>query len=406
MDTTTTTSSTIQSPVPFAGSPARRKLRDSCNRCAASKIKCSKEKPICARCAKQGKPCEYFVTKRAGRKPGTRVRNPISPSPPVMQQSWLPATQTEPEVTQPSADTPSTESYSDLFSASFASADPSFSTQGTVEDILNFYIDDFTDSSQKLPMIHLPGGDNEFDSLHQQPSLANFDSMAALLSSNHAPSIGEATASPGQPTNSSCSFVRTITLLNNFPSPATRGCSAFPVQINPSTDTVKSILSANEQTVQAINEMLQCDCADGYLLAVLSIILLKTLSSYAAVVRQTPNLEAEHSIGVDPPSLSPLRGELGAQLDEYGLDSEDHIRLVGQQVLSQLHRVQRLVNLLSQRTQTVGGGGCGAPLTPPSHQTTSMESLFPFPAAMLDQMEANLRKRLRDLSAEILDLLR
>jgi hypothetical protein len=321
-------------------------------------------------------------------------------------QSWLPATQTEPEVTQPSTDTPSTESYSDLFSASFASAGPNFSTQGTVEDMLNFHIDGFPDSSQKLPMIQLPGGDNEFDCSHQQPSLANFDSMASLLSFNHATSIEQATASPGQRTNSCCSFVRTIALLNNLPSAATRGCSAFPNQIDLSTDTVQSILSTNEQTVQAINEMLQCDCADGYLLAVLSIIILKTLSWYAAVVRQTPNLEAEHSIGVDPPSLSPLRGELGSQADEYGLDSEDHIRLVRQQVLSQLHRVQRLVNLLSQRTQTVDGGGCGAPPTPPSHQTNSIESLFPFPVAMLDQMEVNLRKRLRDLSAEILDLLR
>jgi len=44
------------------------KLRDSCHLCASSKVKCHKEKPTCSRCAKRGLKCEYFVTKRAGRK--------------------------------------------------------------------------------------------------------------------------------------------------------------------------------------------------------------------------------------------------------------------------------------------------------------------------------------------------
>ncbi|KAF2648487.1 hypothetical protein K491DRAFT_722526 [Lophiostoma macrostomum CBS 122681] len=49
------------------------KLRDSCHACAASKVKCSKEKPTCARCVKRGTTCEYLVTKRPGRKHDSRV---------------------------------------------------------------------------------------------------------------------------------------------------------------------------------------------------------------------------------------------------------------------------------------------------------------------------------------------
>ncbi|KAJ5506981.1 hypothetical protein N7453_005938 [Penicillium expansum] len=56
-------------------SPTGPKLRDSCKSCSASKIKCTKEKPQCMRCAKRGMACEYLESKRARRKPGTRPRN-------------------------------------------------------------------------------------------------------------------------------------------------------------------------------------------------------------------------------------------------------------------------------------------------------------------------------------------
>ncbi|KAG6027022.1 hypothetical protein E4U41_001082 [Claviceps citrina] len=44
------------------------KLRETCHACALSKVRCSKEKPSCSRCAKRGVACEYIVTKRPGRK--------------------------------------------------------------------------------------------------------------------------------------------------------------------------------------------------------------------------------------------------------------------------------------------------------------------------------------------------
>ncbi|KAH6649444.1 aflatoxin regulatory protein-domain-containing protein [Chaetomium tenue] len=44
-----------------------RKLRDSCTDCASSKVRCSKEKPTCARCARRGVACIYMVSRRTGR---------------------------------------------------------------------------------------------------------------------------------------------------------------------------------------------------------------------------------------------------------------------------------------------------------------------------------------------------
>ena len=49
------------------------RLRDSCHACAASKVKCSKEKPTCSRCAKRATRCEYLVTKRPGRRHNSRA---------------------------------------------------------------------------------------------------------------------------------------------------------------------------------------------------------------------------------------------------------------------------------------------------------------------------------------------
>nr|UWK20180.1 Myb-like transcriptional regulator [Trichoderma crystalligenum] len=392
-------SKALQSPLPLAAAPTGRRLRDSCNRCAASKIKCSKEKPSCARCAKQGKVCEYFETKRAGRKPGNRARNLISPPPPVTQ-TWLSATMSEPEGMQPSPVSPSSEDYSNFFPVGFASANSTMSTP------FNFQLlDECPTTSLSLSMLDLPDGD-DFTSL-----LASSDTPSAVGATGLEPAVQPADGqdTPGLIYN----FTPTIGLLKGLCSLSTKSYSAS-MRIQPGPrhlPTIHSVISSNEQTVKAINEMLQCDCTeDGYLLVILSVTLLKILATYATVVRQIPNLDVESPcwvpMSLDPPNQP--QEELGEK-HNYGVDCKDQARLVGQQILSQLHRVQRLVNTLSQHFQTAGGRD-GAPSTPPFDNSTDLftspESLFPFPASMLDQMEASLRKRLRDLSAEIMDLLR
>lgn len=67
--------------------PTGIKLRESCQACAMSKIKCSKDKPQCNRCTEKGTVCQYLVTKRTGRKvrrqdstSGETVVSPSSPN--------------------------------------------------------------------------------------------------------------------------------------------------------------------------------------------------------------------------------------------------------------------------------------------------------------------------------------
>ena len=63
-----------QSDVPTASStatsspPKHTKLRESCDSCLIAKVKCSKTRPLCARCLANGAPCGYSPSSRAGRK--------------------------------------------------------------------------------------------------------------------------------------------------------------------------------------------------------------------------------------------------------------------------------------------------------------------------------------------------
>jgi hypothetical protein len=59
-----------------AGKEKRLKLRASCDACAASKIRCSKEHPMCARCSANKSQCVYGVSRKHGKPGRKRKRNP------------------------------------------------------------------------------------------------------------------------------------------------------------------------------------------------------------------------------------------------------------------------------------------------------------------------------------------
>lgn len=59
--------------VPLRGDPTRKsgppKLRSSCDRCGASKVKCDRGQPECGRCVSHGLPCAYGVSRKMGKPP-------------------------------------------------------------------------------------------------------------------------------------------------------------------------------------------------------------------------------------------------------------------------------------------------------------------------------------------------
>jgi hypothetical protein len=236
------------------------------------------------------------------------------------------------------------------------------------------------------------------------------------------------------------------------------GASCFPGL------SIEAVIAQNDATIEATSHMLQCSCSeDDYLLVITSLIVLKVLGWYAAVARRAPTPQSmptsDSSSNVSTASLSsfsasgagtsttlshsssstslsssshqqpqatsfgslfPRHSETVVRestviIDSYRLDGDDSARMAAQLVLSKLHRVQRLVNQLSQKLKAqaekrkrirsdssdnilngffggVDSADAGAPL--------------PLSFLVLDQLEADLRRRLKSLSAEIVDELR
>ncbi|KAH8701036.1 hypothetical protein BGW36DRAFT_425831 [Talaromyces proteolyticus] len=456
---------TLQSPARPKPLPGWPKLRDSCNRCAASKLKCSKEKPTCARCAKRGMVCEYFMTKRAGRKKfsGSQPQNQAPPSPmiqhlPATAPSWTTLPISTAQITQLSPGTPSM-GYQNMFSGTSCVADPTVLTPTTLDS--NMSSNEFLASPISLSMLDMPDtGDFtdfcQFNDQNNMGDLIDIGRTATSHAANNASLPMKATAVPevqlsfpsmqelpddqsslvdGLNSSLMHNFVGAFGLLKQLPSPSPPSFHTSNGQSlgnHPELDrlnTVQSIITGNEQAIQAISEMLECKSSeDNYLLAILSIVTLKVLASYATVVRQMPVFDGTDECWdtSDHEKLQHLeeavQGFPTALIDNHFTDNEDQCRMTIQQILSQLHRVQRLVNALSQRFKT-DGERAEAPDTSSSSSASSssssttdatdvpnlfkcIETMFPFPSPVLKQLEVDLRERLRKLSAEIVDVLR
>ena len=99
--------------------PSSSKLRKSCDPCALTKVGCSKEKPVCARCAKRQQPCIYSTAKRVGRtsaahgSQGSRVESaalipttPVTVGPTLASAQILAATIPSPSAASGTATSP------------------------------------------------------------------------------------------------------------------------------------------------------------------------------------------------------------------------------------------------------------------------------------------------------------
>ncbi|KAF2178408.1 hypothetical protein K469DRAFT_718222 [Zopfia rhizophila CBS 207.26] len=215
-------------------------------------------------------------------------------------------------------------------------------------------------------------------------------------------------------TESSCScLVQALGFMKQlFPS-SSNACMTWPTQ-GPDNATViptiQAVIAQNETTIEAMSAMLKCSCSqDGYLLTVMSLIIFKVLGWYAAVASKTPALQGPQACHSPQSSPSEQLLRNPTVVGSYFLDGADSARMVAQLVLSELHRVRRLVDQLSsklkvQAVKNGGGGGGGAEEEENLYLIDEMT--LPLSAGMYDQLDADLRKRLRALSREMIDRLR
>jgi len=95
------------------------------------------------------------------------------------------------------------------------------------------------------------------------------------------------------------------------------------------------------------------------------------------------------------------------------IDIEDSGRVAAQMVLSELHHTQRLVNrFVAQLEQHRMGCGAGVDVDVASNSNPMIDILCdsgnttrPFSTAMINQLEADLRRRLRTVSMSIVDII-
>ncbi|CRG86679.1 hypothetical protein PISL3812_03689 [Talaromyces islandicus] len=415
--------SIIQPPNPLAR-PGRRstapvvpKLRDTCDACAASKVKCDKKKPTCSRCAKRGVICEYVVTKRSGRKHESRQSDPAiitqsssASSSTTNSSSLLASIQPSPRLRVISDDIenlPSMLSPGDPTSWWMPSdLRPEFNE--LFDSPITFQTAKHPKSGRELHFpqsgsedINIPPNLNDTAALNSKDMSVTMEDILEspiLLSESQSDALGFQDAHSDE---ACCCLLRALGLFKRSLRNSSTACMCSKGHetghLICQIPTVQVVFAENEETIAAISNMLQCPCPhDGYLLVIIGLIVFKILGWYKAAARATSEEEEV------PEEIEKRRSSCHSErvrqcppvVDSYCVDGEDHDRIAAQKVLSELHRMQKLVNDLSGQLKAVEN----------QDQTRGIDTVSPFSSAMLNQLDIDLRTRLRVLYLEIVDL--
>ncbi|EED18901.1 C6 transcription factor (AflR), putative [Talaromyces stipitatus ATCC 10500] len=459
-----TSSSQIPRTPLYTNEPVRRKprsttskIRDSCHSCAISKVRCPKEKPTCARCMKRGVVCEYFVTKRPGRKRDNHVTE---------------ATETCHQISPPNS-LLQDESGTGLFSSepssmailnSSSTARELSNVSGTVEfsSYINVLADFMPPMEQSSPP-RIPRVSNNFDGNLTPPidflkfglldsNMTNFapesyDIEGLLTSSNFEtgpsfenPLIGCTLPSKSffalpvdqqgllsnhdENSNTGVLDIMSKLFIPETPSSASMSTSpsdAATISNNTTShsavhSSAQAIVTQNKYFIESVDGILQCSlCAKtGYLMAILSTIISKILERYTIAARQ----DTRHSISEEYGS-SERNGRKNTTTKEYaehfgaypGMHYNDARRSRAQLVLSELHRVQGLMNRLCKNALKEEAAQNNTDFERNSPRLSFSDgqrngSEITFSAATLREMKSDLRKNLSSLSFGIIKMLR
>lgn len=258
------------------------------------------------------------------------------------------------------------------------------------------------------------------DALPDRAHLA--DSQA--LSGSRPPTTSEPQRTPDLPSQSpSHCLSHVLNLLQRLSPNAHISCTISRGQSNNDKPgqlpTFRSVIVENTSMIETITSVLQCPCSqDQYVLSIIALTVFKVLGWYAAAAAA---IETSTPDNCDPDSSALHSGFQGGQSEQvqmspaviggYRVCGEDQSRMARQLVLSELHRVQRLVNLLSERLTSPEMSSSPSGTVPPAAVGSSdlrpdREAAFSFPVTLLSQLETDMRHRLRALSNQIVEMLR
>lgn len=344
--------SPTSAPQPSKAVPERKaKLRASCDACAASKVKCSKEHPICSRCASNGSQCIYGISRKHGKPGRTRKKNPDGtpfikaskqrPSPDgsefgkfrVQAQPMMPETSNMPQ--SDTSSWPSTPEwpatpefdYSMTPDTAFSDADFTF-----MDDILMTNTQTSNGAMQTIQpeltfrnpfekkeslQLELPLS-TDFQTLKDFIGGESVNPLEYALSSTSADSFIPSSTPPESPKGSTSYF---NPLRTSIAMPTSHCCYSlayatleslqFRTLENPTGIELKSldsVLSVTKTAVQSVLQLLSCPCAsDPHLAMLYSSIASKIITWYqiTAGVRPTASPNAPSTPGLSTTSSSP-----------------------------------------------------------------------------------------------------
>ncbi|KAF2258318.1 hypothetical protein CC78DRAFT_621925 [Lojkania enalia] len=404
-----------------------RRLRESCEPCSAAKVRCSKDKPVCTRCTERDLPCVYFATRRSGRPPNKAPNGGTNGSKTASVNASrnnndeahipVPAYQpsTDPEVLPGQSCFPTFSPIEPITvnlsepvdtAGAHASLGPEIDSSSslsleTLSEWGSRELDDFFS-----PFISVPG----LDTLSPFPDGflgVQVDGM------DHLDMTSSPTDSSLHHSISDCNCLSTaLGLLAKSDSSAGNGFGPAKQSFSPT----ESLISENESVAISVDNILQCRYAqDSQVLIILALVVSKVLDRYLRAARVAP--AAQEAISPQsrrPSSAFAQKLHHQSRMAKAYVHGEDSVRMAGQLVLSELHRVLKLVNALAARLNELGSGcstldwmrgGGPSPAGLLSQQGFDEASMVSFSSTMLDQLGTDLRRQLKSVVATITGML-
>lgn len=387
--------------------PSGVRLRESCQACALSKIKCSKDKPACTRCEERGTACQYLVTQKTGRKVGGGRRNTLNEPCKDSKHMMTPLSPLSPATLVSQFD------FSQWESSHFGTGVDTatlLAAASTPDEFAGVMLP--ASSAMDLPLVDM---DVPFTSLMQQHPYANMmNSSSDEMEPNHTsaqfPQDHESYSSPTQSLQQPKAIRMALQLMEQL-------CSSSPTHSPPSASahgspdgfSTTTLVEENKMVTETVTKMLDCSGSDdGYCLVLICLVLSKVLNSYTRVVQVLSNREANGGSGgqTRPGSRSSLSTYSRSTSASGSPTSKSRDPEAVPQLLDDLYQLRSLLDHIGSKIQAclnrdwmVNGE------LSPSGQDATMAA-FPFSATILNQLHEGLRKRLSAISLEVLNQLK
>ncbi|OJJ08318.1 hypothetical protein ASPVEDRAFT_878818 [Aspergillus versicolor CBS 583.65] len=367
------------------------KFRLSCDSCSKSKVRCNHERPSCQRCHQAGIRCVYSVSRRTGKPPKSARNNEDEVG--VVQKRPDPVARSISVAVQTESSTPATMAPA---TAPTASTNPLHrSSESTLDVFFNYDMPDVGLSSHFLSEdLRFDDVPNDHDDLDQLVQAHGFSEQMIndelglwnLNSTAHSPLNGVNERPSERPTchsvlppsektgqineNAPCMQLTSSTLQSL--SMPFRFCTTVPSVVPPIV-TIDRILDTGRQAITSLYTLLQCTCAQSCSSSMSNaLIILKILDSYDAIARSPPSTPIpamndtstssnskkngiQESIpDSQPASTFTLAGqsmvlETPIKIGMFTIHREDERRLILHLLLSELRRVERVVEAFGRR---------------------------------------------------------